>query len=149
MVTSFYLAASSNPTLRWDIIEFIGPTIWQLTLTGKAQPTCSFCHLHHSGCCSLWSSFCNFPQFTRVCEMSTVQTAKRYAGTIIFNNAMGIAAHEPMSAPLAAVSIQAQPSIPTAPAHLFNQLPVTPCTQVGNEQHNHRQVACLTPAMID
>ena len=55
-----------------------------------------------------------------------------------FSDATVVTAHEPMSAPCAAESIQAQPSIPTAPAHLSNQLLVNPCTQVSNNQHaNH------------
>ena len=40
----FCTAAAANPSLRWDVVE---PTLWQLTLTGKARPPCFACRLPH------------------------------------------------------------------------------------------------------
>ena len=45
----FRRAAAGSTALRWNTID---PTLWQLTMTGKARPSCPTCHTQHHGRCS-------------------------------------------------------------------------------------------------
>ena len=61
----FRAAAAADASIKWDAIA---PTIWQLTMTGKARPSCPNCHVHHSGRCLFRNDGSFRPSTSRVIE---------------------------------------------------------------------------------